>query len=513
MSTFAPESVAPTRIDPVAASASEIIGGPLGRHAALMRRAAGSAWRPAAAVLAGLSSVTVALGALQKGHCLTKGWSNPDQFWHACYSDLPVSAGIGHALPYLPGAPHLDQPLISGLVMWLVGLAVPDGSAVVRQQWYFALWAVLITVIVMALVIVTAASVPRAPWRAAHVALSPVLVLAGLVSVDLLGVLLASAALWAWGRNRIPLAGVLLGLAISARSYPLVLLLAIGLLAVRSGRLGAWRRLAATAMATWFAVSLPWFLLNADGLLSVYRAWWRAGASYGSVWMVPGLWGHGLPPGRVTILMILGWLAAVMVGAVFALTMERRPTVAEVSLVMLVILVLTGKTMPVQAALWLLPLIALVGLRWRDHLIWAGFEATYFVAVWLYIAGLSKPDRGLPPGLYSVLTGLRIAAWLFLLVQVWRVARSRMPVTSSEPAGLEPVGLEPVGLEPVGLEPVGLEPVGLEPVGQEPVGQEPVGQEPVGQESAGQQPAGREEVDPLAGPMADAPDQVLVRLS
>ena len=163
-----------------------------------------------------------------------------------------------------------------------------------QQQWYFALWAVLITVIVMALVAVTAASVPRAPWRAAHVALSPVLVLAGLVSVDLLGVLLASVALWAWGRNKVFLAGLVLGLAISARSYPLVLLVAIGLLAVRSGRVGAWGRLAGTALATWLAVSLPWLVMNADGLLSVYRSWWRSGPSYGSLWMVSGLLGHGL---------------------------------------------------------------------------------------------------------------------------------------------------------------------------------------------------------------------------
>jgi len=481
MSPYAPESVAPTRTDPVAASASEIIGGPLGRYAAPTRRTAGSAWQPAAAVLAGLSSLTVAFGVLQKGHCFTKGWNNPDQFWHACYSDLPVSSDIGHAMPYLSGAPPLDQPLISGLVMWLVGLAVPDGSALVRQQWYFALWAVLITVIVMALVAVTAASVPRAPWRAAHVALSPVLVLAGLVSVDLLGVLLAAVALWAWGRNRVASAGFMLGLAISARSYPLVLLVAIGLLAVRSGRVGAWRRLAGTALATWFAVSLPWLVMNADGLLSVYRSWWRGGASYGSVWMVSGLLGQSLPQSRLTVLVIAGWLAALAVGAFFALSLDRRPTVAEVSLVMLVIVVVTGKAVPVQAGLWLLPLIALVGLKWRDHLIWAGFEATYFVAVWLYVAGLSKPDRGVPPGLYSLLTVLRVAAWLYVLVQVWRVARSRGPAISSEPAD------------------------------QELVDQELVDQELVDQQSV--DPEQDDEVDPLAGPMAGAPDQLLVRIS
>ena len=479
MSPHAPESVAPTRTDPVAAAASEVIGGPLGRYAAPVRHTARSLWAPAAAVLVGLSSLAVALGVLQKAHCFGKGWNTPDQFWHACYSDLPIvyqSSGLGHAMPYLPGAQPLDQPLISGLVMWLVGLAVPDGSALAQQQWYFALWAVLITVIVTALVIVTAASVPDAPWRAAHVALSPVLVLAGLVSVDLLGVLLASAALWAWGRSRILLAGLLLGLAISARSYPLVLLIAIGLLAARSGRVAAWRRLAGTALATWFAVSLPWLVMNADGLLSVYRSWWRAGAGYGSLWMVDVdvVGGRlvaptvltGLPQGVVTRLVLVGWLVALAVGAFFALSLDRRPTVAEISLVMLVIVLVTGKSLPVQAGLWLLPLIALVGLQWRDHLIWAGFEAVYFVAVWLYIAGLSKPDRGMPAGGYSVLLGLRVAAMLFVLVQVWRVARSRWP---AEP--LDPVGAS----EPVDAAQI-------------------------------------DEVDPLAGPMSGAPDRVLVRI-
>ena len=466
--------IAPTRTDPVAAAASEVIGGPLGRYAALTRHTARSAWQPAAAVLIGLSSLSIALGLLQKAHCLSKGWNTPDQFWHACYSDLPIvyqSAGLGHAMPYLPGAQPLDQPLISGLVMWLVGLAVPDGSALVQQQWYFGLWTVLLTVIVMALVAVTAASVPGEPWRAAHVALSPVLVLAGLVSVDLLGVLLASVALWAWGRNKIPLAGVLMGLAISARSYPLVLLLAIGLLAVRSGRVAVWGRLAGTALATWLAVSLPWLLMNADALLSVYRSWWRAGASYGSVWMVPALMGRVLPAGVVTALAILGWLAALAVGAFFALGLDRRPTVAEISLVMLVIVLVTGKSVPVQAGLWLVPLVALIGLQWRDHLIWAGFEATYFVTVWLYIAGLSKPDRGVPKGLYDVLLVLRLAAMLFMVVQVWRVARSRRPVSEGE--------LGEPGLTV---------------------------KDPVDQERG-------DEVDPLAGPLTGAPDRVLVRLT
>jgi uncharacterized membrane protein len=431
---------------------------------------------------------------LQKAHCFSSGWNTPDQFWHACYSDLPLSYlswGFGQATPYVAGAKPLDQPVLSGLMMRAVALAVPDGSALVQQQWYFALWAVLITVIVIALVAATAASVPADPWRAAHVALSPVLVLAGLVSPDLFGVLLASLALLAWGRGKVLTAGLLFGLAIAARTYPLILLAAIGMLAVRTGTGRAWAKTAVAALATWFAVSLPWLVVNADGLLSVYRSWWRAGASYGSIWIVPTLLKFELPQGSVTRFALIGWVLALVVGGIFALTLDRRPTIAEISLVMLVIVMVTGKAMPVQAGLWLLPLIALVGIKWRDHLIWAGVEATYFVAVWLYIAGLSTPNRGLPARGYSLLLGVRVAAWLYLLAQVWLVARSRPPADRPDWEDLSAVGAD-VETDAEATEAKASEAAAT---------------------GAAMDEWAQEELDPLAGPMAGAPDQLIVRVS
>ena len=88
-------------------------------------------------------------------------------------------------------------------------------------------------------------------------------------------------------------------------------------------------------------------------------------------------------------------------------------------------MLVTGTALPPQASLWLLPLIALVGLRWRDHLIWAGVEAASFVAVWLYIAGLTTPDRGLPGRDYAVFVLARVAAILYLAVRVWLGAARR----------------------------------------------------------------------------------------
>jgi hypothetical protein len=78
-------------------------------------------------------------------------------------------------------------------------------------------------------------------------------------------------------------------------------------------------------------------------------------------------------------------------------------------------------SLPVQLSLLLLPLVALAGLPWRDHLIWAGTELVYFVAVWLYIAAQSDPNRGLPAGFYLVFLLARLAGIAWLGVQAWRL--------------------------------------------------------------------------------------------
>ena len=104
---------APTRGDEIVAAASEVIGGPVGRYATRLARG----WRYYAAVLAGCSAVVSGLGVLLCAPCIDSGWSSPDQFWHACFSDLPatyrdagLSAGLGAYLSGAFGSPAPNQP-------------------------------------------------------------------------------------------------------------------------------------------------------------------------------------------------------------------------------------------------------------------------------------------------------------------------------------------------------------------------------------------------------------------
>jgi uncharacterized membrane protein len=430
--------VAPTTDDPLARTFSAVLGGPAGSRRAAVNRG----WWTAARVLVVLAMGAVALGVVQKEHCRAEGWSTPDQFVHACYSDLPAmyqTAGLQQGLmPYLQpaGGTHLDQPVLTGTVMWAVAKVVPGGALAARTHWYVDLSTVLIALLVVALVLITAASAGRRrPWDAALVAASPLVVLSALVSLDLLGVVLAGAGLLAWGRRRPLLAGVLLGLGVTARTYPAVLLAVLALLALRTGRWGEWLRTVVAAVVTVLVVLTPWAVANVDGLRPAYRSWRDSSAGYGSLWLLPqtlfaeprprwvralGLHALTFSPGVVTTLAVTGLLAALAAGLVLTLAAPRRPRVAQVAFVVLALVVLTGKSWPVQASLWLLPLAALARPRWREHLVWAGAEATYFVAVWLFIAAASTPDRGLPGPWYGTLLLVRAAALTWVVVVVVR---------------------------------------------------------------------------------------------
>lgn len=449
--------VAPTRDDSVARSASQVAGGPLGRYAVPLARG----WRRIGAGLVALSAVPMGLGVWERGYCVEGGWRAPDQFFHMCFSDLPATfdnanlgAGLGALLAGGVEAPTPAHPPLTAMVLALTGGLVPSGSTEARARFFFGLWAMLIAIFIALTVWWTAAAVRRAPARAAQVALSPVVALVAVIAPDALGVALASAALYAWSRSRLVWSGVLFGLAISARTYPVVLLLAVALVAVRAGRARALVPVVGWALAVVAALAglLAWH--NPQGAMRSYAAWLDSSAGFGSPWVMGQLSGSPWPTWLVTALAVSGWVLAILVGIWMALGRERRPAVAEVALVMLAIVLVTGKSFPVQASLWLVPLVALVGLRWRDHLIWAGAEALHFGGVWLYLAGMSVADRGLPSGWYLLTLAVRVAGVLWLGMQTWWLATDRLP------ALFDP-----------------------------------------------------EEPDPLAGPLADAPDALVLRIA
>jgi hypothetical protein len=193
--------------------------------------------------------------------------------------------------------------------------------------------------------------------------------------------------------------------------------------------------LAVATAGVWFGVRLLAYPGADGGIPDAWEGWKDAAPGYGSLWLVPSLIQQSRPPrarwwppvhaldgSGATTGVLLG-LAAVVVGTlVLALAARRRPRLAHLALIAVAGTLFVSKSLPVQASLLLLPFVALAGLRWRDHLLWATTELAYFVGVWLFIAGATKPERGLPAGFYLVLVLARLAGIAWLAVQAGRAA-------------------------------------------------------------------------------------------
>ena len=412
----------PSWSDPVVARATCVVGGPLGRYAVVGARGLVGA----AASLALLGTAMLALGVWQKGHCLMKGWTTPDQFWRACYSDLPVvhvsSPLASRSLPWSGEIPS-DQAPLSGLVMWLVARVSPSaGPGVAAQDWIFVIWALVCVLLLVVATVAAVAMLPRDPWHAAHLAVSPVLVTLALVSTDLLGVALTLLGVWAWRRGHGWLGGGLLGLAVLVRPFPLLWIAAIVLVTLRrrSSReevLQAAQVVVGAVLAA-LAVVVPLQLVEPRSLTGAVD-WWGQEAGYGALQMVPRLFGAPLLPATSAVVAVAGWLVALGLGVWLVRRPGRRPGVVQLAAAMTAVVALTAPSLSVQSGLWVLPLLALSSRPWWEHLLWAAVETVHFLATWLHIAFASDPGRGLPPETYGLLVVLRAAAWAWIL---WRVA-------------------------------------------------------------------------------------------
>ncbi|WP_446666599.1 hypothetical protein [Flexivirga sp. B27] len=406
---------APSRREEPAALATGIIGGPVGRFAAIGRRG----WTYAAATLSALASVLVALGVLQKNHCVRDGWGSPGALWRACYSDLPVgSGGPKGGTPWSAGGAGHTQPVLTAILDWLVKQLTPSGSALATQQIYFAIGTVVIVLLIALTTVATASMVRGTPWLAAHVALSPVLITSALVSFDIFGVALATVGMALWARKHPVAAGICLGAATMARTYPLVILGAITLIALRDdARRPLVRCLGGAAAAIVACLGLG-YAMGGDPL-EPYRGWWEQDAGYGAPAYLLTVAHASLPAASLSIIAVLGWVVAFLLGLYLTGRPPVRTQLAPLALTMLVIVMLTGRSMSVQSCMWVLPLMGLVALRWREHLMWAGVEIVYFVMTWMYIAGPSNEAKAMPGAAYSFFLLIRVIAYVGIAWASW----------------------------------------------------------------------------------------------
>ena len=420
--------VAPTLDDAVLAGGSELIGGPAGRH----RRQRAIWWMPLR-VLIVLSALGYWLGIWIGSSCRTSNWLSPERYEHLCYTDIhPFYTLQGFAdgvFPYgqvAAGHQAVDAPVLVGMFMeiasqithWVSGIRPQLDAATV----FFDVNVVLLFIPLLFVVVATALAARNRPWDAAMVALAPMVILASRINWDLLAVALVALALLQLSRGRVIWAGVLLGAALSAAHYPIVILIALALLAVRTKQWSSTARIVLAAIGTWLVINIPFMLMNVQGWVAIYRTLVDSVPDLGSVWFAVEKWGGPeLSVRQVNLAAALLFLAALAGIVAVVVQAPKPPRAASVIFLVVAAYVITAKGFAPQFGLWLIPLAVLARPRWRDFLIWQAAEVIYFIAVWWYLAGYQVDGaKGLPAEWYAFATFVHIAGTVFFAFMVMR---------------------------------------------------------------------------------------------
>ena len=353
-----------------------------------------------------------ALALFSKAACRAGAWNvGVEQFQAHCYTDiypLYFSEKLSQGkVPYL-GHP-VEYPVIIGAAMqaaaWIVR---PISDQAIRGREFFDVTVVMLTLCTVAAVLATAyLAGPARRWTALLVALSPAVILAAFINWDLIAMSLATLGMAAWAGRRGVLAGVLLGLAVATKFYPVFLLGPLFLLCLRAGRLRAFWVTAGSAAVAWLAVNLPVAIAAPSGWSTFYRFNAARGADWGSIWYFfetehwPVVGSMPLSTLNAVSLLLFG-IACVLI-VVLALSAPRRPRVPQLYLLVVVAFLLFNKVWSPQYVIWLVPLVVLARPRLPAYVLWQLAEIAYFYGIWAYlitiIDGPGTPG-GIGPGLY-----------------------------------------------------------------------------------------------------------------
>ena len=419
----------PSRVDPTAWRATRMLGGPWGRHAGVAKR---SWWTPVRFLMA-MTVVTLLLGFAQKSPCINGQWTGHKQYTHFCYSDVvPLWSDerldVG-AVPYRDTA--VEYPVLTGGFMWLTA-DLTRGVHGIVSSWseliaFVVLTSFLLGLCALVVTATTALTHRHRPYDAAIFALSPLLIFHAFSNWDLLAMAFTSGALWAWSKEKPVLAGALIGLGIAAKLYPLFLLVAIGILAIRTRRYAdpVWATM--SAGFAWCAANVPIAIAYHDGWWKFYQFSEDRATERSTIWAMARTLTNGsvsdgdapywVPSGTAVALALIAGLVLV---TVVGLAAPVRPRLAQLVFLSVLAFLLTTKVWSPQYSLWLVPLIALARPRWRLVLVWQFVEVLVWILTLTMLLGYDVHDHGVNYGWLMLVLVIRDGMLLALAALVIR---------------------------------------------------------------------------------------------
>jgi len=364
----------------------------------------------ALAILASLLSVA------KFSHCANTGWATPDQYVHACYSDLPAlfeARGLStNQWPFASDDNSVEYPVITAMVMYVTSFAANSPVSYFNINIFFLILLFIATVLIVRKI---------RPEFAYLVPVAPAMIASLFINWDLWAIATMMLAIYWFDRKQFTYSALLMGLSISTKFLPIFLLIPIVFIFWRENKIKEAIKYIAITFGTWLAINLPFAVTTPTGWWRFYKLNLERGPDWGSFWLALQQLGINLT--NLNYLSILLLLIALTTIAILLFEIKYTPTLASVSFFVLASVMLASKVYSPQYVLWLTPL-AVIALTNKKDLhafwVWQATELIYHIAIWQHLAQVTDAKFGLGPTPFAILTLVRIGGTIYLMAVLAR---------------------------------------------------------------------------------------------
>ena len=373
-------------------------------------------------IVLALAILATVLSYFKFNHCEDNNFAGPDQYIHACYSDLPAlfserAFGQGE-WAFSGGDQAAEYPALQGLVMWATAQISSDSPIT-----YFRINIFLIALLFIASAFILYRIRPDLSYL---YAIAPTGIAALFINWDLWAIVMMLLSIYWFDRKRETLSAVTLAISIATKFFPIVLLLPIAIIFLRRQDIRGAIRYIALTLSVFVAINIPFALTTPQGWWRFYELNLERKADWGSLWYALSV--LGLDLAAINYLSILTLLIVITAVSIFLLQAERTLPLSESALYIFIGVMAVSKVYSPQFVLWLAPLVILA-LRDKRDLPWFwGWqiaEIGYHIAIWQHLALLTGATYGLSVKAYAVFILIRIAASIALGIALARRHKRR----------------------------------------------------------------------------------------
>ena len=370
-----------------------------------------------------LSLFACFLSFLKFNPCRSDEFSAVSTLKYFCYSDIPVF-WVSRALEYhtWPFAfsqvaqlgttiNPVEYPVLVGFVIWLLSY-LTDISGVAHVNYFD------VNIIFLSLLFATT-SVYLYKIKQKYIGLilfTPAVIMALFINWDMWAVLPTILAIYYFDRLKITASGIFLAIAVSAKFYPVVLLIPTLIILVKNKDYPRLRKYLISFLITYLILNLPFMITDFKGWRFFFDLSFNRGTGYGSIWEVFTI--IGLSLSHLNVYYALSSILVFITVSIFFWKNSRVYKLHEIAFLFVFAFTVFSKVYSPQYVLWLTPL-AILAINSKRQLkafvLWQIFELIYHIAIWryFYVLGGGQVMTGVSPETYALISFTRLLTMTF----------------------------------------------------------------------------------------------------